>query len=121
MDRLTFQMKNSFRNAFQTNWKSIILLFIKISITLLFSIFLFVCVLRHFNSEVIKRPHLLSLAKDVKLGKNTVPTGNRTPGHRVAFHYATSAPRKLHSLFYTFVIPKIKITEQFYAFRATFS
>ena len=25
-----------------------------------------------------------------------VPTGNRTPGHRVAVHYATAAPRKLH-------------------------
>ena len=25
-------------------------------------------------------PHLLSLAKDVKLGFNTVPTGNRNPG-----------------------------------------
>ena len=39
-------------------------------------------------------PHLLSLAKDVKLGKYTVPTGNRTPGRRVAVHYATAAPRK---------------------------
>ena len=60
---------------------------------------LFVCVLRPFNSEVIQRrhPHLLSLAKDVKFGKYTVPTGNRTPGRRVAVHYATSAPRKLHS------------------------
>ena len=41
-------------------------------------------------------PHLLSLAKDVKLGKYIVPTGNRTPGHRVAVHYATAAPHKLH-------------------------
>ena len=41
-------------------------------------------------------PHLLSLAKDVKLGKYTVPTGNRTPGRRVAVHYDTAAPRKLH-------------------------
>ena len=41
-------------------------------------------------------PHLLSLAKDVKLGKYTVPTGNRTPGRRVTVHYATAAPRKLH-------------------------
>ena len=39
---------------------------------------------------------LLSLAKDMKLGKYTVPTGNRTPGHRVAVHYATAAPCKLH-------------------------
>ena len=48
------------------------------------------CVLRHID-EVIYRwhPHLLSLAKDVKLGFNTVPTGNRTPGHRVAVHYTT--------------------------------
>ena len=29
-------------------------------------------------------PHLLSLAKDVKLGKYTIPTGNQTPGRRVA-------------------------------------
>ena len=59
---------------------------------------MFVCVLRPFNSEVISRrhPHLLSPAKDVKLGKYTVPTGNRTPGRRMAVHYATAAPRKLH-------------------------
>ena len=53
---------------------------------------LFVCVLHPFT-------HLLSLAKDVTLGKYTVPTGNRTPGCRVAFHYATSVPCKLHILF----------------------
>ena len=55
---------------------------------------LFVCVPRPIDSEVIKRrlPHLLSLAKDVKLGKYTVPTGNRTRGRR-----ATAAPPKLHS------------------------
>ena len=41
-------------------------------------------------------PHLLSLAKDVELGKYTVSTGNRTPGRRVAVQYATDAPRKLH-------------------------
>ena len=40
-------------------------------------------------------PHLLSLAKDVKLGFYTVPTGNRTPGRRVAVHYTTAAPRQL--------------------------
>ena len=40
-------------------------------------------------------PHLLSLAKDVKLGKYIVPTGNRTPGRRVAVHYTTAALRKL--------------------------
>ena len=34
-------------------------------------------------------------AKDVKIGKCAVPTGNRTPGRRVAVHYATAAPRKL--------------------------
>ena len=52
-----------------------------------------VCVLRPFNSKVIKRrhPRLLSLAKDVKLGKYTVPTGNQTPGRRVAVHYATAS------------------------------
>ena len=55
------------------------------------------CVLRPIDSEVIKRrhPHLLSLAKDEKLGKYTVPTGNRTPGRRVAVHYYTAAPRQL--------------------------
>ena len=40
-------------------------------------------------------PHLLSLAKDVKLNKYTVPTRNRTPGRRMAVHYATAAPHKL--------------------------
>ena len=42
-------------------------------------------------------PHLLSLVKDAKLVKYTVPTGNRTPGHRMAVHYTTAAPRKLLS------------------------
>ena len=36
----------------------------------------------------------LILANDVKLGKYTIPTGNRSPGRRVAVHYATAAPRK---------------------------
>ena len=40
-------------------------------------------------------PHLLSLMKDEKLGKYIVPTGNRTPGCRVAVHYSTAAPRQL--------------------------
>ena len=40
-------------------------------------------------------PPLLSLAKDVELGKYTVPTGNQTQGRRVAVHYTTAAPRKL--------------------------
>ena len=59
------------------------------------------CVLRPINSEIISRrhPHLLSLAKDVKLGFYTVPTGNRTPGRRVAVHYTTAAPRQLHTLY----------------------
>ena len=50
---------------------------------------LVVCVLRTIRSEVIKKrhPHLMSLAKDMELGLNTVPTGNRTPGCRVAVHY----------------------------------
>ena len=39
---------------------------------------------------------LLSLAKDIKLNKYTVPIGNRTPDHRVAVHNATASPRKLH-------------------------
>ena len=58
------------------------------------------CVLRPIDIEVIyrRRLHLLSLAKDVELGKYTVPTRNRTPGCRVAVHYATAAPRKLHTL-----------------------
>ena len=66
----------------------------------------YVCVLRPFNSEVIERrhPHLLSLAKDVKLGKYTVPTGNRTSGSRVAVHYATAAPRKLHLCSYIYAL-----------------
>ena len=41
-------------------------------------------------------PHLLSLAKDVKLSLYTVPTGNRTPGRRVAVHYTTAVPHQLH-------------------------
>ena len=55
------------------------------------------CVLRPIDSEVIKRrhSHLLSLVKDTKLGKYTVPTRNQTPGGRVAFHYTTAAPRQL--------------------------
>ena len=38
----------------------------------------------------------MSLAKDVKLDKYTVPTGNWTPGRRMAVHYITAALRKLH-------------------------
>ena len=38
----------------------------------------------------------MSLAKDVKLDKYTVPTGNQTPGRRMAVHYVTAEPRKLH-------------------------
>ena len=55
------------------------------------------CVLRLIDSEVIYRqhPHLLSLARDVKLGFYTVPTGNRTPGRHVAVHYTTAAPHLL--------------------------
>ena len=30
-------------------------------------------------------PYLLSLAKDVKLDKHTIPTGNRTPGRHMEF------------------------------------
>ena len=54
---------------------------------------LFVCVIQRGHLETA--PHLLSHEKDVKLGKYTVSTGNRTPGRRVAVHYATAAPRKL--------------------------
>ena len=42
-------------------------------------------------------PHLLSLAQDEKLGKYTVPTGNRTPGRRVVVHYSTAAQRQLRN------------------------
>ena len=58
------------------------------------------CVLHPIESEVIQRPHphLLSLAKDVKLGKYTVPTGNRTPGRCVAVHYTTAAPCQLQNI-----------------------
>ena len=38
-------------------------------------------------------PHLLSLAKDVKLGIYIASTGNRTPGRGVAVHYTIAAPR----------------------------
>ena len=37
--------------------------------------------------------HLLSLAKDVKLG---IPNGNRTQGRRVAVHYTAAASHQLH-------------------------
>ena len=55
------------------------------------------CLTSHRQRGHLERhPHLLSLAKDVKLGKYTVPTVNRTRGRRVAVHYATTASRKLH-------------------------
>ena len=56
------------------------------------------CVSRPIDNEVIYRrhPHLLSIAKDVKLGFNTVPTGNRTQGRRMAVHYTTAALCQLH-------------------------
>ena len=37
-------------------------------------------------------PHLLSLAKDVKLGWYTVPTGDGTPGRRMGVHCTTAVP-----------------------------
>ena len=45
------------------------------------------CVLRPIDSEVIKsrHPYLLSLAKDVKLGKYTVSTVNRTVHYTSTF------------------------------------
>ena len=54
------------------------------------------CVLHPIDSEVILRrhPHLLSLAKDMKLDFYTFPTGNQTPGRRVAVHYTNTAPRQ---------------------------
>ena len=45
--------------------------------------------------------YLLSLVKDVKLGKYTIPTGNRTPGRRVTVHYITAAPLQLRSILKT--------------------
>ena len=58
------------------------------------------CVLRHIDSEVIKRwqPHLLSLAKDVKLGFNTVPNGTQTPGRRMVVLYTTAVTHQLHNI-----------------------
>ena len=47
-----------------------------------------------WTARSLRDPHLLSLAKDVELGKYTVPIGNRTPGSRMAVHYATAAPCK---------------------------
>ena len=46
-------------------------------------------------------PPLLSesLAKNVKLGLYTVPTGTRSPGRHVAVHYTTTTPRQLHMCF----------------------
>ena len=41
-------------------------------------------------------PHLLSLAKDMKLIFYTVSTGNRTLGRHMAVHYTTTAPCQLH-------------------------
>ena len=43
---------------------------------------------------------LVSLAKDLKLGFNSVPIGNRTPGRRVAIHYKIAAPRQLLEMGY---------------------
>ena len=39
-------------------------------------------------------PIYCPLRKDVKLDKYTIPTGNRTPGRRMAVHYVTAEPRK---------------------------
>ena len=53
------------------------------------------CVLRPIAARSFRDPHLLSFAKDMKLGKYTVPIGNRTPGRLVAVHYSTAVSRKL--------------------------
>ena len=34
----------------------------------------------------------------MKLDKYTIPTGNWTPGRRMAVHYVTAALRKLHAV-----------------------
>ena len=64
-----------------------------------FSLFLCLCLtsLQQRGHLETAPPFTLPL-KDVKLGKYTVPTENRTPGRRVAVHYAIAAPRKLHQI-----------------------
>ena len=42
------------------------------------------------QSLIRRHPHLLSLAKDVKLCFYTVPNRYRTLGHRLAVHYSTT-------------------------------
>ena len=39
-------------------------------------------------------PFTVPCEKNVKLGKYTVPTGNRSPGRHVEVHHATAVPRK---------------------------
>ena len=51
--------------------------------------------------------------KDVKLGKYTVPIENRTPGRRVAVHYATAAPWKSYMLLR---VDLIEYNDNFYYF-----
>ena len=46
------------------------------------------------NSTILRPPPKKKLP-DVKLGKYTVPTGNRTRGRRVAVHYATDVLLKV--------------------------
>ena len=58
--------------------------------------------MKHIGKTIVvhnlkRHPHLLSLAKDVKFDKYTVPTGNWTPSSRMAVHYVTAVLRKLHS------------------------
>ena len=48
-----------------------------------------------------RHPHLLSLAKDVKLGFYTVPTGNQTQRRRVVVYYTTAASSQLLSQYET--------------------
>ena len=56
------------------------------------------CVTSHQQrGHLATAPSFTSLAKDVKLGFDTVPTGNRTPGRRVAVHYTIAAPRELNT------------------------
>ena len=53
---------------------------------------------------------------DMKLGKYTVPTGNRTLARRIAVHYITVAPRKLQCLNIMVKIhkPKGRMDNQFF-------
>ena len=68
----------------------------------------FVCLFVFYVSSTARsfrrHPHLLSLAKDVKLGKYTVPTGNRTPAPFCNFWFRRSMFRKY---FFPIILPSL--------------